>query len=131
MVCGWQVVTRAEKDRFYLQSRQQQEFSFTLLLDSVLNKYFIVAEKITSDQYSAVSFCELLMQHVARSLMRHTTVIPSSQVLVLTQQIKEIHVYYFRFVSAIRVESKKKKVTAINANVTRLLFFFFAVSVSG
>lgn len=115
-------MTRAEKDRFYLQSRQQLEFKFTLLLDSVLNKYFIVAEKITSDQYSAVSFCGLLMQHVARSLMRDTTVILSSHVLVLTQQIKEIHVYYFRFVSAIRVESKKK-VTAINVNVTRLHFF--------
>lgn len=100
-------MTRAEKDRFYLQSRQQLEFGFTLL-DSVLNKYFIVAEKITSDQYSAVSFCGLLMQHVARSLMRDTTVILSSHVLVLTQQIKGIHVYYFSFVSAIRVESKKK-----------------------
>lgn len=95
-------MTRTEKDRFYLQSRQQLEFGFTLL------KYFIVAEKITSYQYSAVSFCGLLMQHVARSLMRDTTVILSSHVLVLTQQIKGIHVYYFSFVSAIRVESKKK-----------------------
>lgn len=100
-------MTRTEKDRFYLQSRQQLEFGFTLL-DSVLNKYFIVAEKITSYQYSAVSFCGLLMQHVARSLMRDTTVILSSHVLVLTQQIKGIHVYYFSFVSAITVESKKK-----------------------